>query len=88
MQPQFASQLRVASPRTSRGSSTSAALPVPNHSPASATSLALDDGTSNWAVFEPASDSPEPLHLLDAEPVRPDDPDVTHALTVLGLHVA
>ena len=48
----------------------------------------LDDGTSNWAVFEPASDSPEPLHLFDAEPVQPDDPDVTHALAVLGLQVA
>ena len=48
----------------------------------------LDDGTSNWAVFEAASDSPEPLHVLDAEPVQPDDPHVVHALAVLGLRVA
>ena len=27
----------------------------------------LDDGTSNRAVFEAASDSPEPLHVVDAE---------------------
>ena len=35
-----------------------------------------------------ASDLPEPLHVLDAEPVQPDDPHVIHALAVLGLRVA
>ena len=44
----------------------------------------LDDGTSNWAVFEAASDSPEPLHVLDAEPVQPDDPHVDSRTRGLG----
>jgi hypothetical protein len=47
----------------------------------------LDDGTDNWAVFEPARGAPAPLHALDAEPVRSGDPDVTRAITVLGLQV-
>ncbi len=47
----------------------------------------LDDGTSNWAIFEPAADSPAPLHSFNTEPVRPDDPDVTRALAVLGLQI-
>lgn len=45
----------------------------------------LDDHTSNWAIFEPAPGSFGPLRSLDAEPLRPDDPDVTRALSVLGL---
>ena len=47
----------------------------------------LDDGTSNWAIFEPAADAPAPLRSFNTEPVRPDDPDVTRALAVLGLQI-
>lgn len=47
----------------------------------------LDDGTSNWAIFEPASDSPAPLRSSNTEPVRPGDPDVIRALALLGLQV-
>ncbi len=47
----------------------------------------LDDHTDNWAVFEPAPGAPTPLHVLDAEPVRSGDPDVTRAIRVLGLQV-
>ena len=47
----------------------------------------LDDRTFNWAVFEPAPGSSRPLRSLDAEPLQPDDPDVTRALAVLGLRV-
>ena len=47
----------------------------------------LDDHTDNWAVFEPAPGAPAPLHVPDAEPVRAGDPDVTRAITVLGLVV-
>ena len=46
-----------------------------------------DDETSNWAVFETAPASHEPLRQLDAEPIRPDDADVTRALALLGLRV-
>ena len=48
----------------------------------------LDDGTSNWAVFEPTSDSPEPLHALAIEPLRPDDPDVLHSVALLGIQIS
>ena len=47
----------------------------------------LDDGTANWAIFEPPPDSPQPLRPLDAEPVQPGDPGVTRALGVLGLRL-
>ena len=47
----------------------------------------LDDDTDNWAVFEPAPGAPAPLHALGSEPVRSGDPDVTRAVTVLGLRV-
>ena len=47
----------------------------------------LDDGTSNWAIFEPAAESPAPLRSFSTKPVRPDDPDVTRALSVLGLQI-
>ena len=47
----------------------------------------LDDDTDNWAVFEPAPGAPAPLDVLDAEPVRSGDPDVTRAISVLGLRV-
>ena len=47
----------------------------------------LDDGTDNWAVFEPAPGAPAPMHVLDAEPVRSGDPDVTRAVNALGLRV-
>ena len=47
----------------------------------------LDDDTDNWAVFEPAPGTPAPLHTLDAEPVRSGDPDVTRAVSALGLRV-
>ena len=47
----------------------------------------LDDETDNWAVFEPAAGAPAPLRVLDAEPVRSGDPDVTRAVSVLGLLV-
>lgn len=45
----------------------------------------LDDYTSNWAIFEPVQASPGPLRSLAAEPLLPDDPDVTRALAVLVL---
>lgn len=45
----------------------------------------LDDGTSNWAIFEPMSDSPAPLRSASAEPIQPDDPDVIRAAALLGL---
>ena len=44
----------------------------------------LDDRTSSWAIFEPPPGSSWPLRSLDVEPL---DPDVTRALTVLGLRV-
>ena len=47
----------------------------------------FDDGTDNWAIFEPAPGEPESLRVLEAEPVQPGDPDVTRALGVLGLRV-
>ena len=47
----------------------------------------LDDDTNNWAVFEPPPGAPAPLRLLDAEPVWSGDPDVTRAVSVLGLQV-
>lgn len=47
----------------------------------------LDDGTSNWGIFEPASDSPAPMRSFHTEPVRPDDPDVTRAVAVMGLQI-
>ena len=48
----------------------------------------LDDATSNWAIFEPASSSPSPLRAFSTELVRPDDPDFLHAVALLGLKVA
>ncbi len=45
----------------------------------------LDDHTSNWAIFEPAPGSSGPLRSLAVEPLQPNDPDVTRALSVLGL---
>ena len=47
----------------------------------------LDDDTDNWAVFEPPAGAPAPLRVVDAEQVRSGDPDVTRAVTVLGLRV-
>lgn len=48
----------------------------------------LDDGTFNWAIFEPMSDSPAPLRLTSAEPIQPDDPEVIRATALLGLVIA
>lgn len=47
----------------------------------------LDDHTSNWAIFEPVPGSPGLLRSLDAEPLVPDDPDMTRTLAVLGLRL-
>ncbi|MCY3568575.1 MAG: RES family NAD+ phosphorylase [Chloroflexi bacterium] len=47
----------------------------------------FDDGTDNWAVFEPAPGEPASMRVLEAEPVQPHDPDVTRALAALGLRV-
>lgn len=47
----------------------------------------LDDATDNWAVFEPPSGARDPLRVFDAEPVQPDDSDVSRALALLGLRV-
>ena len=47
----------------------------------------FDDGTDNWAIFEPAPGEPGSMRVFDAEPVRPGDLDVARALAVLGLRV-
>ena len=47
----------------------------------------LDDGTSNWAIFEPMSDSPAPLRSTTAEPIQPDDPDVIQVAALLGVRI-
>ncbi|MDE2744996.1 MAG: RES family NAD+ phosphorylase [Chloroflexota bacterium] len=47
----------------------------------------LDDGTSNWAIFEPGSNSPPPLHSFGFETVQPDDPDTVRAVALLGLRI-
>jgi hypothetical protein len=48
----------------------------------------LDDGTSNWAIFERTSDSPASLRSANAQPVEPDDPDVVRAAALFGLRIA
>lgn len=48
----------------------------------------LDDGTSNWAIFESISDLPARLRAASAQPIQPDDPDVTRAAALLGLGIA
>lgn len=45
----------------------------------------MDDETSNWAIFEPNSDSAAPLRSTSAESIQPDDPDVTQVAALLGL---
>ena len=47
----------------------------------------FDDGTDNWAIFEPAPGERESIRVRDVEPVLPGDRDVTRALSVLGLRV-
>lgn len=47
----------------------------------------FDDGTDNWAIFESPPGEPEPIGVLDAEPVQPGAPEVGRALAVLGLRV-
>ena len=47
----------------------------------------LDDGTSNWAIFEPTSELPAPLRSASAQPIEPDDPDVIRAAALLGLRI-
>jgi hypothetical protein len=47
----------------------------------------LDDGTSNWAIFEPTSDSHAPLRSAIAEPIDAHDSDVVRAAALLGLRI-
>ena len=47
----------------------------------------LDDGTSNWAIFEQNSDPPAPLRSTSAEPIQPDDPDVIQVAALLDLRI-
>ena len=47
----------------------------------------FDDGTYNWAVFESLPEDLEPIRALGVEPLLPDTPEVTRALTALGLRV-
>ena len=52
-----------------------------------ATDRAFDDGTDHWASLEPTPGEPPSMLMIEAEPVRPHNRDVTRALAVLGLRV-
>ena len=47
----------------------------------------LDDGTANWAIFEPGRSASQPVRTLGFEHARPGDPDAERALEVLELRV-
>lgn len=47
----------------------------------------LDDGTANWAIFEPGRSASQPVRTIGFEHARPGDPDAERALEVLELRV-
>ena len=48
----------------------------------------FDDGTSNWAIFEPTSDTPPLSPSAGGRPNQADEPDAIRAAAVLGLRIA